>query len=475
VFTTEAIRTSNGMTTAIDEERVQAFAALLRGPLVRPGDAEYDSARRVWNGMIDKRPGLIARCTGTADVVTALSFAREHDLRVAVRGGGHNVAGNAVCDDGLVIDLSPMRGIHVDPQRRFARAQGGVTWGELDRETQVHGLATPGGEVSMTGIAGYTLSGGLGMLQRKWGLACDNLLSVEIVTADGEVLRASMTEHPDLFWAVRGGGGNFGVVTWFEFQLHPLGPEIFSAATIYALEDAPRIMRGWRDFTLQAPNEVTSQALFWGLPSIPDFPEEMHGMPILILAGLHAGSAHDGARALAPLREFGEPIADLSGPSSYVESQSAFDDFFPDGLQYYWKSLSHNTLDDSTIDEIIDLARNRPSPGTLMAIRHLGGAVGEVAEDATAYGNRQAQYNLSLDGTWNDPADNERNIAWVRNAWSGLRERLDAGVYLNFAGLGEENDMLARAGYGRNIERLRQVKRRYDPTNVFRGNINILP
>lgn len=473
--TTEAIRNSNGVTTVIDDAQVDAFAAALRGQLVRPGDVEYDSARRVWNGMIDKRPGLIARCTGTADVVAAVRFAREHDLLVAVRGGGHNVAGSAVCDDGLVIDLSPMKGIHVDPSRKSARAQGGVTWGELDRETQAHGLVTPGGEVSMTGIAGYTLSGGMGLLHRKWGLACDNLLSVEIVMADGDVVRASATENPDLFWAVRGGGGNFGVVTWFEFQLHLLGPEIYSVGAMYLIDDAPEIMRAWRDFTLHAPSEVTSQALFWSVPAIPDFPEEMHGAPILILVGAYAGAPDDGERVLAPLREYGEMIADLSGTASYVVTQSAFDDFFPDTLQYYWKSLSLNALDDAMIDEVIDLAHNRPSPETLFALRHLGGAISEVAEDATAYGNRQAQYNLSLDATRKAPADNERNIAWVRSAWSELRERLNAGVYLNFAGLGEENDTLARAGYGRNVERLREVKRRYDPTNFFRGNINIVP
>ncbi|HUG15993.1 MAG TPA: FAD-binding oxidoreductase [Thermomicrobiales bacterium] len=471
----DTTRTQDQLATALDGREIDAFAASLRGTLIRPGDDQYERARRVWNGMIDKRPGLIARCAGTADVVTAVRFAREAGLQVAVRGGGHNVAGNAVNDGGIVIDLSPMKGISVDSQRRLARAQGGVTWGDLDRETQVHGLATPGGEVSMTGIAGYTLSGGLGLLHRKWGLACDNLLSVEVVTADGDVVHASATKNPDLFWAVRGGGGNFGVVTWFEFQLHPLGPEVFSATTIYALDDALSIMRAWRDFTLHAPNEVTSQAVFWSLPAIPDFPEEMHGMPILITAGLYAGSVNDGERALAPLREFSEPVADLSGPTNYVDMQMSFDDFFPDGVQYYWKSLSLNALEDAMIDEIIDLARHRPSPDTLFALRHLGGAISEVAEDATAYGNRQAQYNLSLDATWRDPADNERNIAWVHGAWSDLRERLNAGVYLNFAGLGEENDLLARAGYGRNIERLRAVKRRYDPTNLFQGNINVAP
>jgi FAD/FMN-containing dehydrogenase len=459
----------------VTDEIIAELTTRVRGQVITPGDALYDRARRVWNGMIDKHPGVIVRCTGTADVVAAVNVAREHDLPLAVRGGGHNVAGNAICNDGLVIDLSPMKGIQVDPLKRTARAQGGVIWGELDRETQVHGLATPGGEVSLTGIAGYTLSGGMGMLQRKWGLACDNLLSVEVVTASGEVLHASATEHSDLFWAVRGGGGNFGVVTWFEFQLYPLGPQIYSAMTIYAAEDARAVLQGWRDFTLHAPDEVTSQLLFWGMPSLPDVPEEMVGTPIVVTAGLFAGPAAAGEQALAPLREFATPLADLSGVSTYVEMQSGFDDFLIDGLQYYWKSLFLNALDDTTIESIVQLGLDRSSPDTLFALRHLGGAVSQLPDDATAYGNRRALYNLSIDSTWTDPAETERHIAWTRAAWSRMREQTGGGVYLNFAGLGEENDTLAHAGYGINYPRLQQVKRRYDPTNLFRNNINITP
>lgn len=470
----ERIATLNGEQIALDEAEVQALAAAVRGQLIRPGGADYDAARRVWNGMIDKRPALIVRCTGTADVAAAVRFARAHALLVAVRGGGHNVAGSAVCDGGLVIDLSPMKGIQVDPVKRTARAQPGVNWGDLDHATQLFGLATPGGEVSTTGIAGYTLAGGLGLLQRKWGLACDNLLSVEIVTADGEVRRASPTEHPDLFWAVRGGGGNFGVVTWFEYQLHPLGPEVYSATVIYAAEDAPALLRAWRAFGQQAPDEITSEALFWSMPPLPDL-EAMHGAPILVLAGLYAGPADAGEPALAPLREFGTPLVDLSGRSSYVQMQSAFDDFFPTGLNYYWKSVFLDALGDDLIEAIVALAADRPSPETLLGLRHLGGAIGQVPEDASAYGNRRAAYNLSLDAVWEDPGENERMIGWTRRAWANLRARTGGGVYLNFAGLGEENALLARAGYAGNYERLREIKRRYDPTNLFRGNINIAP
>jgi FAD/FMN-containing dehydrogenase len=471
----EGVMTRSGNAIELDEAAIEGLTTAFRGQVIRPGDADYDAARRVWNSMIDKYPALIARCTGTADVVAAVRFARARDLLVAVRGGGHNVAGNAVCDGGLVIDLSRMKGILVDPVKQTARAQGGVTWGDLDRETQLFGLATPGGEVSMTGIAGYTLSGGMGLLQRKWGMACDNLLSVEIVTADGEVRRASVMDHPDLFWAVRGGGGNFGIVTWFEYQLHPLGPEVYSAATIYAFDDAPAVLRAWRDFTAQAPDEVTSEFLFWSMPPLPALPEELHGLPIVAVAGVYAGPVAEGEPALAPLRELATPIVDLSGPVSYVESQSAFDVFFPESQRYYWKSLFLDELDDELIDEIVLVGADRPTPQTLFALRHLGGAIAQMPEDATAYGNRRASYNLSLDATWIEASDDERAIAWTRQNWADLRARTGGGVYLNFAGLGEENDLLARAGYGGNVERLREVKRRYDPDNLFRGNVNIAP
>jgi FAD/FMN-containing dehydrogenase len=374
-----------------------------------------------------------------------------------------------------VIDLSPMKGIQVDPVKRTARAQAGVIWGELDRETQRYGLATPGGVVSSTGIAGFTLSGGMALTSRKWGLACDNLLSVEVVTADGEVRQASVTEHADLFWAVRGGGGNVGIVTWFEYQLHPIGPECFVVGTLYALADAERITPAWRDFVLQAPDEITSTLVYWSMPSLPGFPAELHGTPIVGAFGLYAGDATEGERALQPLREFATPLLDLSGRTDYLSVQNTWDVFFPTTLRYYWKSLFLDELREADIAQTIALAADRPTPETLFALRHLGGAVGRIPDDATAYGNRRSPFNLSLDTTWSDPADDERMIGWTRQAWQELRERTGGGVYLNFAGLGEENELLARAGHGGNYERLRAVKRRYDPDNVFRGNINIKP
>ncbi|MGA7669332.1 MAG: FAD-binding oxidoreductase, partial [Nitrolancea sp.] len=461
----------DGSRAVIDQTEIRELEESVQGQVLRLGHPDYGDARHVWNGMIDKHPALIIRCVGTADVVATVNFAREHNLLLAVRGAGHNVAGHAVCDGGIVIDLSRMKGMLVEPSKRSVRAQSGVTWGDLDRETQIHGLVTPGGEVSTTGIAGYTLSGGMGSLQRKWGLACDNLLSVEIVTADGSVLGASPTENADLFWAVRGGGGNFGVVTWFEYQLHPLGPEVYSAATVYSLDDGPAVLNAWRDYLDHASNEVTSEALFWSMPPLPDLPAEMYGMSIVIIAGLYAGSADAGERALKPLRELGVPIVDMSGRSTYVESQCAFDEFFPPGRNYYWKSSFLDELDDDLIEMICDLAADRPSPESLFALRNLGGAVSQAPESSTAFGNRGARFNLSLDTAWDESSRNEQMVAWTRRTWTALRQRSNGGVYLNFAGLGEEGEDLARAGFGRNLDRLKTIKRRDDPVNLYRGNI----
>ena len=471
----DRITTLNGDQVTLEDAAVESLKDQVYGQVLSPGDPGYDDARKVWNSMIDKYPALIARCSGTADVVHAVNFAREHNLLVAVRGGGHNVAGNAVCDEGLLIDLSGMKGIHVEPANQTVRAQAGVTWGEFDRETQLHGLMTPGGVVTTTGIAGLTLAGGMASSRRKLGLTCDNLISAEVVTANGDVLRASEKNHADLFWAIRGGGGNFGIVTSFEFKLHRLGPDYYLAAPIYSLDDAPDILPRWRSYIEQAPDEVTSDAIFWGMQPLPGVSPDMIGTPILILAGFYVGPADRGEQVLKPLREFGTPLLDLSHVGTYLEVQSAFDPFFPDTQRYYWKSLNIDSMSDDVLDSIIALAHDRPSANTLFALRTLGGAISRVPEDATAYGNRQAGYNLSIDTTWDDPADDERMVSWTRQAWSQMRDMTSGGVYLNFAGLGEENETLARAGYGENYPRLQQVKRRYDPGNLFRGNINIPP
>jgi FAD/FMN-containing dehydrogenase len=464
---------------ALDQDALQGFTAGLRGEALRPGDAAYDEARRVWNEMIDRHPGLIVRCSGAADVIDAVNFAREHDLRLAVRGGGHNVAGTAVCDGGLVIDLSGMRGVRVDPAGRTARVEGGATWGDLDRETQVFGLAAPGGVVSTTGIAGLTLGGGLGWLRRLHGLSCDNLVSVDIVTADEQLRTASESENAGLFWAIRGGGGNFGIVTSFEFRLHPVGPIVTMGAVVYAAEpaeDAIRVLQGWRAFAGEAPDEISAEALLWTVPDGHGFPPEAVGRRVVVAAAVSTAPLEEAERSLMPLRQLGTPLADLSGPLPFTALQTAFDGLFEKGsLQCYWKSLYLDGLGDDVITALVDRGVDRPSPNTLVAIWQLGGAMSRVPAEASAFGRRDAPFLLSIDSTWADPADGERNIAWTRSLWSDMHRFSGGGVYLNFPGLGEEREDLVRAAYGDNYARLVALKTEYDPTNLFRLNQNIVP
>jgi FAD/FMN-containing dehydrogenase len=464
---------------ALSDATASELQSMLLGRVLRPGEPDYESTRRVWNGLIDKRPALIAQCRGVADVIAAVAFARAQDLLVAVRGGGHNVAGFATCDGGLVIDLSQMRGIHVDPVARRARVEPGVRWGELDRETQVFGLATPGGEVSITGVAGLTLSGGVGYLRRKHGLSSDNLISADVVTADGQVLRASREEHQDLFWALRGGGGNFGVVTSFEFQLHEVGPEVMAMTVAYPLAAAESVLRAWRAFAREAPDEVTTAAMLWSVPAVAEFPEPLHGQDVVILDGMYAGSLERGASVFKPLRELGEPLFDLSGPSTYLAVQSALDWVVPDGRSYYWKAVNLQHLEDDCLGRILSWTKRRPSPGDLVVLRQLGGALARVPPDATAFGNRHAPFNLSIDAMWDDPlaasVTSRAHIEWARAFWKDMQAFSDGGVYLNFPGFGEEGEALTRAGTGDNFARLREVKATYDPTNLFRINQNIRP
>jgi FAD/FMN-containing dehydrogenase len=457
----------------IDDESIQRLADSVLGTVTRPGDDDFDDVRAVWNGMIDHRPALIVRCRGVQDVIDAVNFARENGLSIAVRGGGHNVAGTAVADGALVVDLSAMRSVHVDPKARTARVEGGATWAEVDRETQVYGLATPGGAVSMTGVAGLTLHGGIGHLRRKHGLSIDNLRSVDIVTADGRVQTASETENADLFWAIRGAGSNFGVVTSFEFALHPIGPEVFLCAPLYPAADAPELLPKWREFMATAPEEISSIAMFWSIPE--GFPEEYVGTPILILAAVYAGPTDEGERITRPLREFGSPVLDLSAAEPYTALQTGFDPFFPDGAYYYWKSLLVDDLSSDMIAELCRLAAERESPLTTVEIWHHGGAMHRVGASETAYGGRDAGYMLGFDSSWADPGDHERNIAWSRDAWSRMSRFSKRGVYLNFPGFGEEKETLVRAAYGENYDRLARLKGMYDPANLFRHNQNITP
>ena len=453
-----------------------ALAERLAGEVVAPDHPDYEQARRVWNGMIDKRPALIARCADADDVATAVRFAAETGMPLAVRGGGHNVAGTAVVDDGIVIDLSAMREVRIDASGRTVHVQGGATWADVDRVTAPLGLATPGGVVSETGVAGLALSGGVSSQRRRDGMTIDNLVSAEVVLADGRRVRASADEHPDLHWAIRGGGGNFGVVTSFELALHELGPEVYDLLTLYPIEDAARVLAGWRDAVAGAPDELTTVGLIWSLPVVPDLPEHLRGLPYVGVAGMWAGDPADGERATRPLRELATPLVDMSKTTTYLEMQAELDVYFPAGLRYYWKALYLDGLADAAIDTTVDWSLRRPSERTLVVIRHCGGAIARVGAEETAFGDRSSEWMLSIDATWDDPADDERNIGWTRGFWDDAHRFSQQGkTYFNFPGLLEEGDAMVRASYGANHDRLARIKARYDPGNLFRRNQNIRP
>jgi FAD/FMN-containing dehydrogenase len=453
--------------TVLAEDTVAAFKTTLRSALLRPGDDGYEAARTTWNAMIDKRPALIVRCVGVADVIQAVNFARTHDLLVAVRGGGHNVAGNAVCDGGLVIDLSPMKSIHVDPVRRTARAEPGVTWGEFDHETQAFGLATTGGDIPTIGIAGLTLGGGVGWLMGSYGLSCDNLLSVDVVTADGRLLQASATENPDLFWGVRGGGGNFGVVTSFEYQLHAVG-QVLGGMVIHPVERARDVLKFYREFTRTAPDALTSMAVCLTSPE---------GAPVVALLVCYNGPLAEGEKVLQPLRAFGPPLVDHIGPMAYTALQSMLEAGFPSGLQNYWKSNFLQDLSNDAIAVMVDSFAQMPAPTSALVIEHISGAVSRVGEDATAFTHRQAPYNLVIVGIWPDLADNDTNIRWVRQIWDAMQPFSSGAVYVNFLGqAADEGAERIKEAYGvAKYERLLALKKQYDPTNLFRLNQNINP
>jgi FAD/FMN-containing dehydrogenase len=459
----------------VDAEAVAGLTERVRGPVLTPGSPGYDEARAIWNGLIDKRPALIVQCSGAADVVDAVNFAREHGLALSIKAGGHNVAGNAVNDGGIVIDLSQMRGVHVDPETQTVRVQGGATWGDCDRETQLFGLGVPGGVVSTTGVAGLTLHGGIGHLRRKHGLSIDSLLSVDIVTADGQFRKASATENEDLFWAVRGAGSNFGVVTSFEFRAHPVGPMVMVGAIFYPLEHAPTLLPAWRDVMAAAPEELSSLAICWSVPAHEPFPEELHGTPVFVVAAAYCGPVDGGEPVVQPLRELGEPLIDLSGPWPWLGLQSGFDAIFPKCEFRYWKSRSLAELSDDAIGEILALADRRPNSMSDIVIWHHGGAMSRVGETETAYGGRDVQFLVTAEASWTDSPQTDDAISWAREAWDAMERYSTGGVYLNFPGLGEEKEALARAGYGVNYERLAALKTTYDPDNLFRMNINIPP
>jgi FAD/FMN-containing dehydrogenase len=456
----------------VREADVTALRASLRGEVLAPGDGGYEAARALWNGAIDKRPGLIARCQGTADVLAAVRHAHQAGLLVAVRGGGHNVAGTASCDHGLVLDLSPMKGVQVDPDAKTAWAQPGLLWGELDHETQAFGLATTGGIVTHTGIAGLTLGGGIGWLLRKHGLTCDNLLAVELVTAAGRLVRASEREHPELFWGVRGGGGNFGVVTAFQYRLHPVGPTVLAGPLFFAAADARELLRFYRDFAESAPDELTTVVNLRRAPALPFIPEHLHGVPVITVVVCWSGAIEEGERALEPLRRHGRPLLDLIVPKPYLAHQGTFDATVPHGLHYFWRSEYLAALDDQAVDTLLAHAWESDSPRSYTIIFQLGGAVARVPGDATAFNGRAARFAVNINGVAL-PEEAAGQSAWARRFGRALHER-SAGVYMNF--LDDEGQDRVRAAYGAvTYGRLVALKDTWDPDNFFRRNQNIRP
>ena len=452
---------------------IEAFAAQLRGRVLDESDADYDDARTIWNAMIDRRPGLIVRCEEAADVATAVRFARDNGLLVAVRGGGHGIAGNAVCDGGLMIDLSPMKAVRVDAATQRAWVEPGATLAEVDRETQALGLALPTGINSTTGIAGLTLGGGFGWLTRKFGLTLDNLLSVDVVTADGELRRASQRENPDLFWALRGGGGNFGVVTAFEFQLHKLGPVVLSGLVVHPFADAEMVLTEYQQALEEAPDELTCWVVMRQAPPLPFLPEEWHGKEVLVLAMCYCGDLDEGEKATAPLRSIGTPIADVVGPNPFTGWQQAFDPLLAPGARNYWKSHDFVEISGATTGILLDAVRNLPGPECEIFIGHVGGAAGRVAADATAFPQRSSHFVMNVHARWRDPEMDETCIGWARALFEAARPHAVGTAYINF--MPEDETDRVQTAYGGSYHRLAELKRRYDPLNLFRMNQNVAP
>jgi FAD/FMN-containing dehydrogenase len=467
------IRTRSGEWTTLASGELDRFAATLRGDLVPRGTPAFEDARRIWNRMVERRPALIARCRSAGDVLRAIRFAREHDLLISVRGGGHNIAGNALVEDGMVIDLAPMRATRVDPVRRSARTEAGITLAEFDRDTQTFALATPLGINSTTGIAGLTLGGGYGSLSRRHGLTVDNLISADVVTADGAFVTASEQENSDLFWALRGGGGNFGVVTSFEYQLHRAGPEVLAGLIIHPFADAAELLRRYRDVVQAAPDALTAWVVLRKAPPLPFLPESVHGQEVVVLAVCYAGDLTAGERAMRPLRGIGTPHADVVGPTPYLGFQAAFDPLLAPGARNYWKTRNFATLDDDLIDVLVAKIGDLPGPQSEIFLAHLGGAVSRKPDDATAYTGRAAQFVMNVHARWDDDGMDGNFITWARDVYAATASYAAEGAYVNF--LTQDEQSRVKDAYGANYDRLATIKAKYDPTNVFRVNQNIAP
>jgi FAD/FMN-containing dehydrogenase len=467
------IRTIDDAEVTVPSDEIERLAAAVRGQVVTPGSAGYDEARTIWNAMIDRRPAVVVRCASAADVVEAVRFARDHRLLLSVRGGGHNIAGNAVCDRGILVDLSPMKSVRVDPATRTAVVEGGVTLRELDHDTQAFGLATPVGVNSTTGVAGLTLGGGFGWLSRQLGLTIDNLVAADVVTADGTLRRVSETSEPDLFWAIRGGGGNFGVVTAFEFRLHDVGTTLLSGLVVHPIADAPIVLRHYRDFLTTASDRVTCWFVLRKAPPLPFLAPEWHGKEILALAMVYVGDVAEGERVLRPLRAFGNPLADVVAPHPFTAWQQILDPLLTPGMRNYWKSHDFTELSDGLIEVLLSHAMRIPDPQTEIAFAQVGGAISRVPREATAYTHRDAQFVLNVHGRWATPDRDDACIAWARSLFDAAAPYATGGVYVNFL-TGDEGERV-RAAYGSNYDRLLELKARYDPMNLFRVNQNIRP
>jgi hypothetical protein len=457
----------------LDSRAVDELATSFGGDLLRPDDATYDEQRQIWNGSIDRHPALIARCAGVSDVISAARFAREHEQLVAVRSGRHSYPGLGVCDGGIVIDLGQMKGIRVDPQARTARAQAGVLLGDLDRETQAFGFAVPAGIVTHTGLAGLTLGGGVGWLERKYGLTVDQLLSVDVVTAEGEFVRAGNEENADLFWGVRGGGGNFGIVTEFEFRLNPVGQTVLAGPIVWAMEDSPKVLRFYREWIKEVPEELTTIVTHRRVLAVPTIPEELHGKHVVIVGTCYAGPVEEGESVLKPLREFGSPLLDGCSPMPFTKHQALLDPSFPHHWWYYIRSCNLAELTDEVIDILVDHGLRIASPVTVFSIFHLGGAVARVGEDETAFGGRNAGHTVNVIGITTTGAGFEQEREWARGLWTALQP-YHQNVYVNFL-MEEGEDRIREAYGGTKYDRLKGLKRRYDPSNFFRLNQNIPP
>lgn len=467
------LKAADGGTVQVSPEILQAFSAGFGGQVIGPDDEAYEQARQIWNAMIDRRPGLIVRCSGTADVVRAVRFASRHQFLVSVRGGGHNIAGLAVCAGGLMIDLSPMTGVWVDPTARTARAQAGCTLADLDRETQLHGLAAVLGFVSPTGIAGLTVGGGFGYLTRQHGWTCDSVLSMQVVTAGGQVVRAAADENAELFWALRGGSGNFGIVTSFEYRLFPVGPEILGGAIAWRAEDASKVLDFFRKFTAATPRETTCVAALRIAPPAPWLPREMHGQAIVAVFVCHSGNLEEGEAIVAPLRAFGKPVADIVTRRPYLQMQKLLDATQPKGRRYYWKSHYLPGIDPAAVAVLIEHAARLPSPHSAILLFQLDGALAELPADHSPAGNRDAAFVLNIAGSWESAADDAANMRWARDCFEATRVFSTGGAYINFL-TEDEGPERVEAAYGKAIlGRLATLKKRFDPDNLFRHTKNV--